>query len=302
MKHVSLDGTLDLLTGFTVSYADSRKDGSKIFLPSLGGHPFVPATSIKGKLRHLNTAMVMEKLKEKNILFTLNDLFFNSMGGIKESGDSNFDVLTERSTLLQHPIAGLYGVSEPLFLKGKIQIENALVNGHVTPDVVSGQRNDPIQKGEITREDVSDHDQFDSYIEKLSSNREKRKEKDKDTSALKPISTNMPHSREIIPPGTTCSHSISISYPTEIELGMFFATLRRFATSAPFFGAQLGMNLGIVDVEYEVSVDGETIGSISINGRKRTIEMDSAVKAYEDGFWENFSNIQFQRPVFKKEK
>jgi hypothetical protein len=313
MRHVSLFGDIHFINGATYSYADSRRDRTTIYLDS---HETFPGQSIRGKWRHLCAAMIVERLKEKGILLPLRDLYWLFLGGVKEAGENNVDALLDRPIFMAHPFGAFWGFSEPLFMERKVQIENANTESF-TPVMLRGQRVDPIPKGEITLDMVSDQDEFYAWIDRMKTKNDPEPDADDQTGGTEtadqtaakgkrgakrarkpgdPVHTNMPHSREMVPGKTTFTHGMDIRNPTPIQFGMFLATLRQFGETDPYFGARCGLNLGLADLRYGVRIDGVEVGEIKTHGRNRQVTMDEKLMRFERDFWQEFPNINFARP------
>jgi hypothetical protein len=291
---VRLKGSVTAVNGITYSFADSKREGTKILLPKMHKNRrlYIPGGSIRGKIRHCCVHMIAEKLLEHGNKLSLDDLYLLFLGGIKQGGDTNFDQLTGRRIYQQNPVIRNFGAMDPIGIRGNWQIESALANLDVEPDIIFGQRTDPVQRGEIHPDDLADPTAYNAYIDKLKSDQAKRKKPDESTD----VSTNMPFSREIIPIGSVLPHEMNMTNVGDVDLGMFLATLRFFSND-PYFCAQLGQNLGLVDLAYEVIIDRKPVGEIAINGRERSFILDDDLAKYENEFWGKFETFDFRRPT-----
>ena len=108
------------------------------------------------------------------------------------------------------------------------------------------------------------------------------------------IPANMPFQREIIPLGEKFNTFFDINRATEIQVGMFVATLREFA-KRPVFGAQAGMNLGLVDLSLQANGH-----QISIDGRKREFTASEQLLELEQQFLTAFPSLDLSIPAIKK--
>jgi CRISPR type IV-associated protein Csf2 len=317
LKLVSLSGKIRLLTGATFSYAD-LKEQTMTLLPLMLGSVYLPEGLIRGRWRHLCVVMIKEALLARGIKLTLADLYWLYIGGVKDAGAMQYDVLADLPILRAHVFSSLWGCSEPMFQERKVQVEDARPDTVVEPEIIYGQRTDPVQRGEVQKTDLDNPKSFDDYLDRLESIRTGRKaaqqaEKDRksgvapannnadpaNTADPVPQPANMPHSRQIMPPNLELDHNIDIIRPTALQLGMFLATLRKWSEN-PYFGARVGRNMGLVDVAYDVAVDGRSLGTLKVHGRKREIEMPEALARYEALFWDQFDSLDFRRPVMRE--
>ncbi len=322
------------LTGFTVSFAQPRgraKRGDKnhMELPLLCGQPYIPGSSQRGRLRHTATRMVVEKRVAHGLpKLTLADVNWLAVGGVRQKVDDaekpTADVMKQRPIFAKH-IWALFGFSEPVFMASAMQIENAMPTRHIGVadlDVIHGQRLDMIQRGEYEPDAFADPQSFDDWLEKATER--KGKAIDRDARAKKNaknrrnkndengdysetdqtvqddeeptigVPANMPFSRQIVPPNSEFTSYIDIRNATELQLGLFVATMRAFSNE-PVFGAQVGRNLGLINLSLTA---GEH--TITIDGRQRSFTVSEGLHELEKRFWDAFPTIDFSAPVLKK--
>jgi hypothetical protein len=312
---IDFAGSITTVTEVTYSYADSRKEGSCILLPCMNGLPPIPARLLRGALRHLNFRPIIRRLKEQDLRLTLEDWRFNLNGGIRQEGNFVYNVLLDRHKFENHAFVGLWGCMDPIAYTGKAQIEIGVATKNYTPIIVAGQRTDAVQRGEVTPDDVSDPDSFASYIASLDVNRQDRKDKATRIAARKKgesptddgaeekprvITANLPHSRECIPRGVTFDHHMSLKRDTSpLQLGQFLIALEEFAAD-PIIGAQSGINAGLVNMHYVVSIDHKPFGEITIDGRSASFELTGDLNTYIKLFWDTFAEMDFSIPLKAK--
>ena len=314
---VDFDGSVITRTELAYSYANSRTDGSTLYLPSYNGCLGIPGRLFRGRIRHLNFMAITHRLGKGNL--SLADWRFNLLGGVLQEGGRAYNVLLHRHKFEKHPFVGLWGCMEPVAYWGKVQIEIALASNDIKPIIMAGQRTDPVQKGEVKREDVSDPSEFDAYVAALSVDRTEREERQKreaqravearkngrkaaageEPEPPRKITNNMPFARQMIPRGISFEHHMSLTRDTtEVQLGQFLIALEEFAED-PYIGAHTGVNGGIVDLQYRVRIDKKEVGEIKVDGRERTIDMNPELKKYSELFWNRFSKMDFSIPTWE---
>jgi hypothetical protein len=306
--HLMWSVELTFHSGFAVSFIDSRQRRAgahsglnHLVLPRIQHQPYIPASSMRGRLRHTAVGMVVRRRTEHQMPnFRMAELNWLAIGGVKqgkaESDDNpTADIVTQRPICARH-LWSLWGFAEPIFVESKLQIENALPAGPVDVAVINGQRTDLIQRGEFGPDQVADPESFDEYMAFIATHKTNRRKAANGEEAAESTSVmaNMPFSREIVPPGTKFATVFEINRATDLQLGLFVATLREFAQH-PVFGAQAGMNLGLVDMTMRAGAD-----EIVVGGRQRSFEASPRLLELEDGFWDAFPTLDFTMPVLAK--
>lgn len=305
----SFASKIALLTGFAVSFPDSKspdRNKNLLLLPRLCGQPYIPSSSIRGKLRHIATHMVMDRLGD--IKLNLADINWLAVGGIKEKKGKEDDNSKTANMMLQRPammshLWSFWGFADPIFVGSKMQIENARAADRIEVDIIQGQRLDMIQRGEISPDQVADPDSFDAWIERIAAHKAGKKAKvarrngEEDVPEVdEVVAANMPFSREIIPPKNQLETYISIYHATTEQLGLFVATMRAFSAN-PVFGAQVGMNLGLVDLRMDAADEW-----IEVEGRSRSFNASPALLEAEAVFVNNFTESKFRMPTLNNTK
>jgi CRISPR/Cas system CSM-associated protein Csm3 (group 7 of RAMP superfamily) len=301
MARVDFIGTITTVTPFCFSTASTPKSGSTLMLPkNHKGLVDIPTGTIKGSLRHRGWQAVHRKVaQQRNIRFTQEEHYFNVLGGVKQGNPSDFQLLRDRPRYEDHPFVGLWGCMQPVNLRGKIQVEAAEALQPFTCEQISRVRSDPIQRGELRPSDFPPGE-FEAYLELLSGNREKRKARDDKTAPAngepRAMSANLPFAFEAVPAGIPFSHHIILDrQSTESQLGLLLASFEEFSDSA-LLGAQRQQNCGLVNMEYEVLIDRQAVGTMEIMGRSGTFKLSNSLRQYLNAFWNAFPQMDFGIP------
>ena len=146
--NINFDGAITALSDIAVSPPDHDK---KVGLSTVKTLPrkryadgtetiYLPATSIRGRLRNLLTTSVMQILNERNkATFTPEDYLFTASGGIKDRASSNraddreVDLAGIDALRKSNPIVSLFGAMT-MKVAGKVMISDAVPTEPVQPN------------------------------------------------------------------------------------------------------------------------------------------------------------------------
>src|SRR5258708_35474902 len=84
---ITFAAEITLLTGFTVSFADTKDREHKnwLILPKMLGGPYIPPSTIRGKFRHTALAMIINMLEQhQQPKLSLSLANWLAIGGVKE--------------------------------------------------------------------------------------------------------------------------------------------------------------------------------------------------------------------------
>lgn len=146
---IRLEGTITARTAITVSRADARDRDKGVVMQRImeAGtatfRPVIAGETIKGALRAAANRAVLARLDTHydRIL----PLYRNMIGGIKGRAKQDpVDILKVRGLRSANPIASLFGLAEPMWIQGHLQIQWAIPR---TDDCITeigpGARRDP---------------------------------------------------------------------------------------------------------------------------------------------------------------
>lgn len=151
---VFFSGSLTTVTPFTFT-SPSKKDGK---LPLIAGKLYIPASSIRGKLRRLARDEIQDSLAEAGgeHRFSLPDFYLNTLGGVKGAkGAKGGDAKEDKGETVRvfggrkkNPLVSLFGAMAPSNVPGKLMIDHAIDNGAAAaePITISHVRSDDISR------------------------------------------------------------------------------------------------------------------------------------------------------------
>ena len=262
---------------------------------------YFPASGIRGKLRRMARNAVAEITGKPWDIDTHRTL---TIGGVKGSGsEQSLDLKGRRELRKHYVIQSVFGQSSGFgvsWVGGKLMVGFAVPEKPVIPDIVTGIRSDDLVRNPDEAEflskdayeqlsEIADAERKSTRLrqekkalekelrqakkrgddERVAAIQESLKRIEADTEALADlvsadVSVQMPLSGyEVIPPGTPLSHRMVLRNPDKAEIGVLFAALEKFATD-PQLGAHAAHGCGIVQAEWEVFVDGESLGWVRI--------------------------------------
>lgn len=263
---LSLRGTLIAETPIATippHLAKDKKSDAPSPLPTMNGVPYVPGAAIRGTLRRRLTDMVRATLSpDGSPVFTVDDHFFNVLGGIKgKGGEDKTDIVGAHARRLSNPIIGLFGANSPSWMTGRLSVGHATPEGGCTPEIVGGVRMDDFARDGSALEMLSPAERerwlamakatTERSAAKAAGKAAKReitkakkqgddeavkqaKAKEDEAAAalnsLEGVAVNLPLAGyEVIPPGTRLNHRIILSHATEEEVGAFLTALHYWA-------------------------------------------------------------------------
>lgn len=275
---------------------DDKKNGG--VLPRMDERVYIPASSVRGKLRRMARDEVRDALAAvhgREDVFTASDYFYLTVGGIKEGGgdDKKEKIMriAEYGAIRDHnPLVSLFGANTP-FLAGKAMIGMLLPETPVAPTNIKHVRSNDFQRTPDDMRFISDIDSVVNRMLRDSGNSkikaevkrqrsqaaklqgdEKRAAFAKADALLEStsgaVAVGQPNLQyEAIPEGTVFSHKIVLRGVNVVEHGLFLRTLRRFSES-PFIGAHAAHGAGEVEGTYEVYQIGrgtrEHVGRVKV--------------------------------------
>jgi hypothetical protein len=271
-------------------------DGEKMLIPGQG---------IRSNLRGALTQLACEYARANNQTYKLADAQLLRIGGVKQGGDEVTISIADRLKMLAaNPLLNLFGAGDP-WVEGKAMIGQAIdtrfiQRGEYEPHLIDGVRARMLQR-EPGLLEFMDENSVDAINAELKAVRESsdakkklkemeaaiKKEKDADAKAeLKRLfklqldasketiinSELMPLSGyKAIPPGAKLSHAMRLLSVSELDLGAFLASIKRFS-AMPVLGAHHNNGCGEVSAEYDVTAVGVgKIGSIAYTWAGGTI-------------------------------
>jgi CRISPR type IV-associated protein Csf2 len=262
---------------------------------------YFPAAGIRGKLRRMARNAVAEIAENPWDIDTHRTL---TIGGVKGSGsEPSLDLKGMRELRKHYAIQSVFGQSSGFgvsWIGGKLMVGFAVPEKPLTPDIVTGIRSDDLVRNPdeaefLSKEAYTQLSEIAGAERKATRLRQEKKALEKElrqvekkgddervkiiqeslerieaeTEALSDllsadVSVQMPLSGyEVIPPGTPLTHRMVLRNPDEAETGVVFAALEKFATD-PQLGAHAAQGCGIVQTDWEVIVDGESLGRVII--------------------------------------
>lgn len=272
------------------------KQGAPMPMPRAGNKLYMPGGAIKGLLRDHGTRIQLAahatRGGDKIDLF---DFFVTNKGGVKQGGDQDTPTTAETDDYLaRNLVVALHGASTP-WIAGKLMVGNAFCDDGVEPMVVTGVRKDnlrdPIRRAAtmefLTPESEAEWQSMLAEGQKVTAIKKDTKKLrheaattengDEKNYANEKIRENEAQTKgnvniqmllagyEAIPPGIELSQRMVLRQANEVELGFLLASLNHFAVQAPLLGAHAGTGGGEFSAAWEVSANGETLGSVSFD-------------------------------------
>lgn len=309
--HVILKGTMTALAPLATSPPGGDKKGPQRLprerLPVDGQwieQAHFPGRGIRGKLRRCTLAAVNAALIRAAgaPVLTVEDWFYNSVGGVKGTGDEDkADLLAVRARRMANPLISLFGSGQP-WMNGRLAVGHAVPTVPLTPVVQAGIRSDDFMRdaaglellapGEAERwlsMAVASSARSKAKAVGKSAERDLRRARrgsdeglvqeaegrlarsqataaEADGKALSSVSILMPlEGYEVIPRGTELAHDIRLANATAIEFGLFLAGMREFSLD-PRLGAHLAEGCGTIEGRWTVHVREETSWSFALAG------------------------------------
>ena len=272
--------------------------------------PVITSTTIRGKLRSAAVEVAMRHLQGKP---SLSDYLYAVVGGVKGSESEDVFSITERDARrAPNPVLALFGASAP-WDGSRAYIGNAIPRERVSSEFVSSVRRDVFAR-DPGLASILDDQALDDYVTQRgmtkasvkanSALKEARAERAKaakagDAGAVKAAdvkiaeldaaakaakseagnSLQMPLAHKVIPIGVTMGHKMTLMGVTEVEAGLFLASLSHLFNEKPFFGGKLSLGYGMVDGDWAVrfrkrgatgwtragSIAGRTLEPVELN-------------------------------------
>jgi CRISPR type IV-associated protein Csf2 len=263
---------------------------------------YFPGSGLRGKLRRMAMQRVREALQEDGKpIFTLDDHFFNVIGGIKDKGsDSKADIVAAADLRNRNPIISLFG-SMAAHIGGRLMIGHAVPVHPTAPIVLTGVRTDDFERQPDNLRFLSEEERekwqamseqgaenskaktelknVETDLRKLSKAKgeidadkvdELSKRRDALKEAVSAASVNVKQvlaGYETIPQGTVMSHKIVFRCATKLEIGLLMDALSEFALD-PIIGAHSARGCGVISATYNATMrDGDRYvdaGSVTI--------------------------------------
>jgi hypothetical protein len=181
---IFIKGTMTAATPVSYSAPNISKRVNKIemhALPTLSGRLFVPASAIRGKLRHFAADIYRAGRKCKD----LRDYFVIYKGGVHESkgdkvegedGDKKEDKSSDKAVYIDSgvravsPLLSLFGGLFPITVSGRLQPDHAIVrdgpDGAIKPETINHVRSDDTSRNVSTFFERFDSEQAEQIVER----------------------------------------------------------------------------------------------------------------------------------------
>ena len=298
---VIINGTLQAMT--PISFTQPLGNGS---LPKIGQKLYIPASSLRGKLRRLARDVVYEA--NNNEPMPLEDFYFLTLGGIKNGKAKNEEgkeveidkhaVTKVMAVRQQNPMVSLFGAMAPQAIGGRLSVSHLIAKEVINPDTVKHVRtNDLVRNPEVVEmldgNALSDYNAMKSVAdirsaltaEKRDLNRTKKnlsseeladanakiKAIDEQLKDVTVVQVGLPQLEyEVIPQGAVLGSNFRLMGATEVEIVLFMKALAKFAEN-PVLGGRINHGLGEVKGQWDISfreVGGkmQTAGTLSFDG------------------------------------
>lgn len=137
--------TLSPLTFSPPGSMQKRGAATEHCFPLMNNNPVYYASGIRGKLRRIMTEIVREELSAAtgtDYRFTLEDYFFNVLGGVKkakakkekgatkvddeEKDNGRFNVLALKQIRERNPVVSMFGAMAPSIIGGSLEVSHAI--------------------------------------------------------------------------------------------------------------------------------------------------------------------------------
>jgi CRISPR type IV-associated protein Csf2 len=265
---------------------------------------YFPGSGLRGKLRRHALTVVRRAVQGDGApVFTLDDHYFNVVGGIKDKGsDSKADIIAAANLRAANPLISLFG-SMAAHTAGKLMVSHAVPEQPTEPDKIAGIRSDDMERTPDTLNTLADgeRDKWLSMSEEGASNSKAKAELKNIETALRKAVKNAKGNAdaaaevaelsakrdalkgqveaagvnikqvlggyEVIPQGKVLNQRMVLRNVTKLELGLFLAALRELALD-PVVGAHANHGCGVISGTWTVTVregDGfANVGSVQI--------------------------------------
>lgn len=285
---VFFNGALTTVTPFTFT-SHVQKDG----LPKIAGRLYIPASSIRGKLRRLARDEIHGVLAEANggeHRFALSDFYLNTLGGVKgaKGGETKKEDKGETVRVFdgrrKNPLVSLFGAMAPSNVPGKLMIDHAIDAGVNAAERVSIAH---VRSDDISRDPDSVlpllEDGFEAEYLAMGKVMDTRSAANRDIKVLRAqlkkvtdegererILNEINAAKEVkddntavqvqqileyqaIPPGLKLNSNFRLLRVTKRELVLFLRALNRFSAN-PVLGGRHNHGNGIVSGEWDVRI------------------------------------------------
>lgn len=322
-----LTGTITTVSPFTVtppSTSNGNRNNGGIYknehyLPRMNGKFFIPASSLRGKLRRLAKDVVgieLGRMTDGEYRFSLSDYHMATLGGVKQgksegAAENITDVRKLQYVRENNPLVSLFGCMDPLTVPGLTEIGHAIAEDEIDSVIIRQVRSNDLARESGAWEEL-DGDAYNELVEMLTEGRGKSglkksleslqkeiyaekdadkksemKEKQKvlkaeiDSNSV--VSIQQPGlNYEAIPPNTTMNFRITLKKVNAQELSLFLRTIAMFGFN-PVVGSHLSQGCGLISMKLNVMKQGalklEKIGAITIKGDHEGAEFDPSVEA-----------------------
>jgi hypothetical protein len=302
------------LTSTPISLAKRSKDMERpMMVPRtyIGGEErlMIQASAYRGSLRRGGVGycrLLAQKAKGTELPFKLNDHFFNSVGGLKGSGEQDRNSPEWLDNLrTTNPLISLFGAGDP-FIPGRLTTSDLTTQETVKPVIYEGVRSNDFSRNPDNLKLLSHQDQKDLYTLMDGVTEQSKMKKDKarlekeikksgisesehETKKLelkavnealeliKEVTGGVPIQNpltgyETIPQGTILDSKMTVHHAEQVEIGFLLAILEAFSYY-PIVGGKIAHGRGEISLKYDVTVAEYGKGSKVVG----TVEM----KPYE---------------------
>lgn len=303
MGKIIIDATLTTVQPVSIKLPDQEGHPKMTRGVDSEGHPkktaYIPATTIRGKLRRLAVQPLMEAAKAAGTPWTLHQVYEAMLGQDAASeGSEDIDLLALKKRRAENHIVDLFGAG--LGVKSRISVGHFVPVVDVAPEPFAGVRKDldsDLDVLELMDDDEvnkfvgrnttnSNRSEAEALVKKIGSQIRKAEKAAQDVTDLKAAlelaqgkrdelvsamgdmknSTKTLTSYEAMPSGIELKSRIIIDKATSKDLTTFVSALDLFSRS-PVLGGQTARGCGEVTGSFQMTdQDGVLLGVVSIGG------------------------------------
>jgi CRISPR type IV-associated protein Csf2 len=303
MSKIIIDATLTTVQPVSIKLPDQEGYPQLTRGVDSEGSPkktaYIPATTVRGKLRRLAVQPLMEAAKAANSPWTLHQVYEAMLGQDAASeGSEEIDLVALKKRRAENHIVDLFGAG--LGVKSRISVGHFVPVVNVEPERFAGVRKDldsdldtlelmddaEVYKFVSRNTTNSNRAEAEALVKKTQTQIRKAEKAGQDTSELKLAlelvqakrdalvadmgdmknSTKTLTSYEAMPSGIELKSRIVIDKPTSKDLATLLAALDLFSRT-PVLGGQTARGCGEVSGNFQLAdQDGSVLGVVTIGG------------------------------------
>jgi CRISPR type IV-associated protein Csf2 len=294
--------------------------------------PTIPGYNFKGALRRRAIDVVRDALAKAGVTdaIDLDTYYLNALGGVKGTGSEDVrNILRMRALREANPILGLFGAALPHFMHGCLSVSFATTQPEFY-DLYNekGMRIDDVRRRAALLDELAGNATA-TYAEYVSDRKEVREQKSKVESFAKKLAEARkagdlaakaaleaeqkaeqkkldklkddagaqimrPIPRAGVTPGSQFTQTMTLASPTDAELGLMLASLKRFAANCRLGGLE-SAGFGVIRAAWTIEeIDLETLehkrlGHIRIGDCEYEASLDHPTLAAAVAAWGAFA-------------